>query len=56
MGVDGSLRGEAVISGHGFCPWTRPGVREPDHYTRPVVGPTFLLSELARDRSPSPRA
>jgi hypothetical protein len=54
LGVEGPLRGESVLAGYGFFLWNRPHFPEPENYTRLVVAPTFLLSELVRDHWPGP--
>ncbi len=40
------------MSGYGFLLWNRPHVLHEDLYWRVVVAPTFLTSELVRDRWP----
>lgn len=54
LGVAGPLRGDGPLSGYGFFLWNRPHFPDDDLYFRLVIAPTFLMSELVRDRWPAP--
>jgi hypothetical protein len=54
LGVEGPLHGDGSTSGYAFFLWNRPHFIEEDWYWRIVVAPTYLLSELVRDRWPGP--
>jgi hypothetical protein len=54
VGVEGPLRGDGSTSGYAFYLWNRPHFLEEDLYWRIIVAPTYLTSELVRDRWPGP--
>lgn len=53
LGVEGPLRGNGPLSGYGFFLWNRPHFIEEDWYWRVIFAPTYLTSELVRDRWPA---
>src|SRR5262249_2376160 len=53
LGVEGPLRGNGPVSGYAFFLWNRPHFLEEDLYLRLIVAPTYLTSELVRDRWPA---
>ena len=54
LGLEGPLRGNGPTSGYAFFLWNRPHFIEEDWYWRVVVAPTYLQSDLVRDRWPGP--
>jgi hypothetical protein len=54
LGVEGPLKGNGPISGYGFFLWNQPHFIDEDWYLRVVFAPTFLISDLVRDRWPAP--
>jgi len=55
VGVEGPLRGDGPVSGYAFFLWNRPHFLDEDLYLRVVSAPTYLTSELVRDRWPTSR-
>jgi hypothetical protein len=53
LGIATPLRGEGALAGYGFFLWNAPHFVEDDLYFRLVVAPTFLLTDLVRDRWPA---
>jgi hypothetical protein len=51
--VEGPLRGDGKLSGYAFYLWNRPHFLEEDLYWRIITAPTYLTSELVRDRWPA---
>ncbi len=55
LGGEGPLRGEGATAGYGFLLWNRPHFLDQDDlYFRIIFAPTYLTSELVRDRWPGP--
>ncbi len=54
LGVEGPLRGRGPTTGYAFFLWNRPHFIEEDWYWRVVFAPTYLISDLVRDRWPGP--
>ncbi len=54
LGIEGPLKGHGATSGYAFLLWNRPHLLDEDLYFRVVSAPTYLTSELVRDRWPAP--
>ena len=53
LGAAGPLRGDGGVSGYAFLLWNHPHFLDEDHYLRIIFAPTYLMSELVRDRWPA---
>jgi hypothetical protein len=54
LGLEGPLRGDGPLSGYAFFLWNQPHFLEEDWYLRVVFAPTYVISDLVRDRWPGP--
>jgi hypothetical protein len=55
LGTETELRGDGPFSGYAFFLWNRPRLLDDENlYLRVVAAPTYVRSELVRDRWPGP--